>query len=226
MKVAPGDQRRPTSTYAAGDVPAGGASPGPARVSDHVEGPSCDGQRDHANGSRGRTQHTMALDQSALLEVLEALKAADVDDRIRAATTICQALIEAHLTAVIGSGPARTQRRPDAERPLSGPTVRSGPTPSHDGAGAVRAPGLTTTTVAVRPYHQPPSSAPSVDNCRAPGWRRSGRESPAAPIVERCTTYRRLRTPRGGNRGTASPLGYQSVRDKNRGAVAGPSGRG
>jgi hypothetical protein len=28
-------------------------------------------------------QHTMALDQSALLEVLEALKAAEVDDRIR-----------------------------------------------------------------------------------------------------------------------------------------------
>ena len=28
-------------------------------------------------------KHTMALDQSALLEVLEALKAAEVDDRIR-----------------------------------------------------------------------------------------------------------------------------------------------
>jgi putative transposase len=38
----------------------------------------------------------MALDQSALLEVLEALKAADVDERVRqAATTIYQALIEA-----------------------------------------------------------------------------------------------------------------------------------
>src|SRR4051812_1036316 len=67
--------------------------------------------------SRGRTQHTMALDQSALLEVLEALKAADVDDRIRsAATTIYQALIEAELTAVIGAGPhertdARTAQR-------------------------------------------------------------------------------------------------------------------
>ena len=48
----------------------------------------------------------MALDQSALLEVLEALKAANVDDRIRtAATTIYQALIEAELTAVIGAGP-------------------------------------------------------------------------------------------------------------------------
>src|SRR3569623_689534 len=48
----------------------------------------------------------MALDQSALLEVLEALQAADVEDRVRqAATTIYQALIEAELTAVIGAGP-------------------------------------------------------------------------------------------------------------------------
>src|SRR5919206_2988417 len=74
--------------------------------------PPCDGQRDHANGSRERTQRTVALDQSALLEVLDALKAADVDDRIRqAAQTIYQALIEAELTAVIGAAPH--QRTPD-----------------------------------------------------------------------------------------------------------------
>ena len=55
----------------------------------------------------------MALDQSALLEVLEALKAAEVDDRIRqAAETIYQALIEAELTAVIGAHPhQRTEAR-------------------------------------------------------------------------------------------------------------------
>ena len=48
----------------------------------------------------------MALDQSALLEVLEALKAAEVDDRIRqAAETIYQALIEAELASVIGALP-------------------------------------------------------------------------------------------------------------------------
>jgi len=48
----------------------------------------------------------MALDQSALLELLEALKAADVDDRIRrAATTIYQALIESELSSVIGALP-------------------------------------------------------------------------------------------------------------------------
>ena len=54
----------------------------------------------------------MALDQSALLEVLEALKAADVDDRIRAAAqTIYQALIEAELSSVIGAEPH--QRTPN-----------------------------------------------------------------------------------------------------------------
>jgi transposase-like protein len=48
----------------------------------------------------------MAMDQSALLEVLEALKAADVDERVRQATqTLYQALIDAELTAVIGAGP-------------------------------------------------------------------------------------------------------------------------
>jgi putative transposase len=55
----------------------------------------------------------MALDQSALLELLEVLKGADVDDRVRqAAGTIYQALIEAELTAVIGAGPhERTEMR-------------------------------------------------------------------------------------------------------------------
>ena len=46
----------------------------------------------------------MALDQSALLEVLDALKGADVGDRVRqAAETIYQALIEAELTDTIGA---------------------------------------------------------------------------------------------------------------------------
>jgi putative transposase len=55
----------------------------------------------------------MALDQSALLEVLEALRVAEVDDRVRrAAQTIYQALIEAELTAVIGAAPGeRTDTR-------------------------------------------------------------------------------------------------------------------
>jgi hypothetical protein len=48
----------------------------------------------------------MALGQSALLEVLEALKVADVGDRVRtAAETIYQALIEAELAEAIGAGP-------------------------------------------------------------------------------------------------------------------------
>ena len=59
-----------------------------------------------ANGSRERTQRTVALDQSALLEVLDALTTAEVDDRIRqAAQTIYQALIEAELPSVIGAAP-------------------------------------------------------------------------------------------------------------------------
>jgi putative transposase len=50
--------------------------------------------------------HAMALDQSALLELLEALKLADVDERVRTATeSLYQALIEAELTAVIGAAP-------------------------------------------------------------------------------------------------------------------------
>src|SRR5215831_15431263 len=67
----------------------------------------------HANGSRERTQRTMALDQSALLEVLDALKAAEVDDRIRqAAETIYQALIEAELASVTSALPhERTSTR-------------------------------------------------------------------------------------------------------------------
>jgi putative transposase len=48
----------------------------------------------------------MATDHAALLEVLEAMKSAGVDERIRlAATTIYQALIDAELTSVIGAGP-------------------------------------------------------------------------------------------------------------------------
>jgi putative transposase len=77
-----------------------------------LEGPPCDGQRDQTNGARERTQPTVALDQSALIEVLDALTAAEVDDRIRqAAQTIYQALIEAELTHVIGAAP--NQRTPD-----------------------------------------------------------------------------------------------------------------
>jgi Transposase, Mutator family len=54
-----------------------------------LEWPPRDGQRDHANGARERTQRTVALDPPALLEVLDALTAAEVDDRIRqAAQTI------------------------------------------------------------------------------------------------------------------------------------------
>lgn len=55
----------------------------------------------------------MALDNAALLEVLEAMQAAGVEDRVRiAAQTVYQALIDAELTAVIGAGPwERSEQR-------------------------------------------------------------------------------------------------------------------
>lgn len=48
----------------------------------------------------------MALDQFALLELLETLQGTDVSERIRTASqTIYQALIDAELVSVIGAGP-------------------------------------------------------------------------------------------------------------------------
>ncbi len=59
----------------------------------------------------------MALDQSALLELLEALKATDVDERIRTATeTLYQALIEAEMTAAIGAAPHERVETRTAQR--------------------------------------------------------------------------------------------------------------
>ena len=53
----------------------------------------------------------MALDQSALLEVLDALAMPmPMIGSRQAAETIYQALIDAELTAVIGAAPARTHR--------------------------------------------------------------------------------------------------------------------
>lgn len=53
----------------------------------------------------------MAMDQSALLEMLEALKAADVGDRIRQATEkLYQELIDAEAAAVSSCGAVGTQR--------------------------------------------------------------------------------------------------------------------
>jgi crotonobetainyl-CoA:carnitine CoA-transferase CaiB-like acyl-CoA transferase len=67
--------------------------------------------------------HAMALDQSALVQVLEALKAAEVDDRIRqAAETIYQALIEAELTAVTG---AHLHQRTEAQDILDDEHLRA-----------------------------------------------------------------------------------------------------
>src|SRR3954463_14010781 len=65
----------------------------------------------------------MAWDQSALLEVLEALEAADGDDRIRSATAkICQALIEATICpALIEAEPTGVSVPPRMSAPRPGP---------------------------------------------------------------------------------------------------------
>jgi transposase-like protein len=56
--------------------------------------------------------YTMALDQSALLELLEALKDTGIDDVVRRALeAVFQALIDAEATAVIGAAPH--ERTPD-----------------------------------------------------------------------------------------------------------------
>jgi putative transposase len=69
-----------------------------------------------------REDIAMALDQSALLEVLDALRNADAADRIKqAAETIYQALIDAELTALIGAGPH--------ERTASRTNLRNGSRP-------------------------------------------------------------------------------------------------
>jgi putative transposase len=73
----------------------------------------------------------MTLDQSALLELLEVLKAADVTDRVRqAAETIYQALIEAELTAAIGAAPFERTETRTAQR--NGHRSRTLTTPAGD----------------------------------------------------------------------------------------------
>jgi putative transposase len=70
----------------------------------------------------------MTLDHAALLQVLEAMKAAEVDDRIRlAAQTIYQALIDAELTHVIGAGPWEHTPTRTAQRNGSRPRLLSTP---------------------------------------------------------------------------------------------------
>jgi putative transposase len=64
----------------------------------------------------------MAVDNAALLEGLEAMQAAGVEDRVRtAAQTIYQALIDAELTAVIGAGPWECSDQRTAQRNGSRP---------------------------------------------------------------------------------------------------------
>jgi putative transposase len=73
----------------------------------------------------------MAMDHAALLDVLEAMKSAGVDERIKlAATTIYQALIDAELTSVIGAGP--WEHHPDRTAHRNGYRPRVLSTPAGD----------------------------------------------------------------------------------------------
>jgi putative transposase len=70
----------------------------------------------------------MTLDHAALLEVLEAMKVAEVDGRIKlAAQTIYQALIDAELTSVIGAGPWEHTPARSAQRNGTRPRLLSTP---------------------------------------------------------------------------------------------------
>jgi transposase-like protein len=70
----------------------------------------------------------MAMDDAALLEVLDAMKSAEVDERIRlAATTIYQALIDAERNSVIRAGPWERTPERTAQRNGSRPRVLSTP---------------------------------------------------------------------------------------------------
>src|SRR3954447_16068478 len=68
----------------------------------------------------------MALDNAALLDVLEAMQAAGVEDRLRtAAQTIYQALIDAELTSVIVAGPWERSPERTTQRNVSRPRTLS-----------------------------------------------------------------------------------------------------
>ncbi len=72
-----------------------------------------------------RTQHTMALDQSALLDLLAQLKLTDVTDRIRSVTeTLYQELINAEAENMIGAGKyERTNDRMTQRNGTRAPTL-------------------------------------------------------------------------------------------------------
>ncbi|PRZ39645.1 transposase-like protein [Antricoccus suffuscus] len=74
---------------------------------------------ENALSTHERTQHTMALDQSALLALLAQLKLTDVSDRIQSVTeTLYQELIDAEAASVIGAD--------KYERTADRTTVRNG----------------------------------------------------------------------------------------------------
>ena len=94
----------------------------------------------------------MALDQFALLELLERLQGTDVSERIRTASqTIYQALIDAELASVIGGRALGTDRTP-----LGVSERFASPDAFHHG----RRPGACSAQAAVRIVLPKPARAP------------------------------------------------------------------
>jgi putative transposase len=67
----------------------------------------------------------MALDQSALIELVETLSSADDGELMRKMlTAMLQALVDAEATAHVGAGPhERTLARPSATAPATRPSL-------------------------------------------------------------------------------------------------------
>ena len=72
----------------------------------------------------------MALDHAALLEVLEAMQAAGVDDRVRTAASDVPGVDRRRVTAVIGAGP--WERTADRSAHRNGSRPRTLSTPAGD----------------------------------------------------------------------------------------------
>jgi hypothetical protein len=145
----------------------------------------------NGNGSRGRTQDTMALDQSALLEVLEALKAAEMPSRgTRPTAATCRSRSSGWRT-----WPLKGDRRTRQERLTPSPPHQPGPLRTPSTAAKVAsakatAPNPFSATVRARPAEpvtrEPPSpsgSARMPASARAPARVARGRHKSLAAVL-------------------------------------------
>ena len=110
----------------------------------------------------------MALDQSALLELLAQLKLTDVTDRIRSATeTLYQELIDAEATAFIGASPFERS----AERTTHPNGARDRTLTTTAGDLGLRIPEVTAGLLLPRRVGAPPPRRPGIVRGRDGGLR-------------------------------------------------------